>query len=328
MPFAIYKKAVLIFITFFITAFAQNKNFLQAKQDTSYTIYSATKKIRKKFPNAKPVIAYLSKNVSEEKNIVYKNTGTIDLHLDLFYPKLSDEQKCPAVVLIHGGGWRTGNRELVVPMAQKLAAQGFVTAAIQYRLSTEAFYPAAVYDIKSAIKWIKINADSYNIDTNKIAVYGASAGGQLAALVGTTNHNPAFENDTSAVSAVVQAVINIDGVVDFFGKGSEEVVKKSGKLSAAHLWFGLSAKENKNLWEEAGAVNHVDENTPPFLFINSAVPRFHAGQEEMIKKLNHFNIIYEVHTIENTAHTFWLFEPWFNITFNYTLNFLNKIFKN
>lgn len=320
-------KVFLYLLCISAITFAQmKKSTTKIPRDTSYTLYSATIKMHKKFPYAKLVTDKLPSNVKEKKNIVYEHIGKRKLHLDVFYPLAKKSEKFPAVLMIHGGGWRSGNVQLVIPMAERLASEGFVTVAVVYRLSIEARYPAAVYDLKSAVRWMRASANKFKIDTNKIAVYGCSAGGHLAALIGTTNGDKKFEKDNSnkSYSSSVEAIVDVDGVVDFFGKGSEEVTKKSGKPSAAHLWFGVSAKEDSAVWKDAGPINHTGKNTPPILFINSAQARFHAGRDAMIKILNKYNIYSEVHTLPGTVHTFWLFEPWFKKTFNYTLNFLRK----
>ncbi len=322
-------KIIFLLLLFSNFISAQSDSSLSSNRDTSYNFYTASAKMHKKFPDAELILPHLPKNVKEEKNIVYAEAGKRKLHLDLFYPSNIGKKYLPGIVLIHGGGWRSGTMELVIPMAQKLAANGYVTIAVEYRLSTEAPYPAAVHDIKASIRWMRANASKYRINSKEIAIYGCSAGGHLAALIGTTNGDKKFEGDegNKNFSSDVEAIIDVDGVLDFFGKGSEEVYKKSGKPSAAHLWFGASAKENPGVWEEAGPINHISKSTPPILFINSGQPRFHAGRDEMIAKLNSYNIYSEVHTLEGTIHTFWLFNPWFDKTFNYTLQFMRKTFQ-
>lgn len=324
------KNFFIIFLIASSITLAQRRAVINGvPRDTSYTLFSAAKKIHKKFPDAKLAADTLPSNVKEGKNIVYAEIGKRKLHLNVFYHNHRHEKKYPGILMIHGGGWSSGDTSLVIPMAERISAKGFVTVTAEYRLSPEALYPAAVYDLKAALRWMRANAFKYDIDTNKIAVYGCSAGGQLAALIGTTNDEINFEGaeGNNNFSSSVQAIVNVDGVVDFFGKGSQEITKPSGKPSAAQVWFGVSAKENPKTWKEAGAFYHTSRNTPPIIFINSDIPRFHAGRDEMIEKLKSYGIYFEVHTLPGTIHTFWLFHPWFDKTLDLTVGFLDKVFE-
>lgn len=303
-------------------------------RDTSFTIYGADLKVTKRFPNAELVIPKLPKVVQEKKDIVYISYGSHKMHLDLYSPAKKNKLY-PAVILIHGGGWRSGNRQMEIPMAQFLASHGYIAATVEYRLSPEALYPAALIDIKAAIKWLRANSTRYHIDTNKIVLYGCSSGGQLAALLGTLNENPASPNyiplfppGSSEIihSSRVQAVINIDGVLDMTDPNESAKDTDSSKPSSGKRWFGYSFQERPDLWKEASALNYVNTNSAPICFINSSLPRFHAGRDEMIIKLNKLGIYSEVHTIPNTPHEFWLFHPWFETASGYILKFLDQLF--
>ena len=214
-------------------------------------------------------------------------------------------------------------------MAEKLSANGFVTASLEYRLSPEAKYPAAVYDIKTAIRWLRAKAGIYNIDTSKIAVLGCSAGGHLAALVGTTNGMPKFEDKISNAdhSSTVQAIVDIDGVLDFTDPNESGKDNDPDKPSAGKKWLGYSYKQNPEIWIEASSLTYAGKNTPPIAFVNSSLARFHAGRDKMIEVLKKYNIYYEVHTIPDTPHPFWLFHPWFEQAFEFVVDFLNKSLK-
>ena len=304
-------------------------------RDTSFTIYSAALKVTKQYPHAKLVMPKLPKGVQEKKDIVYISYGSRQMHLDMFFPAAKNKLH-PAVLLIHGGGWRSGNRQMEFPIAQFLASHGYVAATVEYRLSPEALYPAPLIDLKVAIKWLCANSDKYNIDTNKIALYGCSAGGHLAALLGTSNENPTVPNYNSPFipgsveknySSRVQAIIDIDGVLDMTDPNESAKDTNSSKPSSGKKWFGFSYKENPGLWKEASALNYVNPNSAPICFINSSLPRFHAGRDEMITKLNKLGIYSEVHTIPNTPHEFWLFHPWFDDATGYILKFLKQIFQ-
>lgn len=304
--------------------------YAQANQtkDTSFTVYSAYAKTLKNYPQIKIVDPALPENVKAEMSRTYCHTGNRTLKVDVFYPAIRSEKKRPSVLLIHGGGWRTGDRSQQIPMAQYLAARGFVSITAEYRLSTEALYPAAIFDLKAAVRWIRANAEAYNVDTNKIAVLGCSAGGQLAALLGTTNNNPEFEDEACNPkhSSSVHAIVDVDGTLAFIHPESGEGNDKPGKPSAATLWLGKSATEDPALWERVAPLNHVSSGTPPILFLNSSVARMHAGRNDMIQKLNSLHIYSEVHTFENAPHPFWLFHPWFDPMMQYIVTFLDKIF--
>ncbi|MGY5355878.1 alpha/beta hydrolase fold domain-containing protein [Wenyingzhuangia sp. IMCC45467] len=305
----------------FLSTIALNLFFLGCahgqviKKDTSFTVYSTYKKELKKYPKIKPVFLKIDKDVKVKKEIVYKNTGERNLELDAFF---YSKTKNPAVVLIHGGGWKSGSKEHMQPMAMAIASKGYACFTVEYRLSDEAEYPAGIIDVKNAIQYIKLNAKKYHVDTTKIAVLGCSSGGQMAALIGTTNLNKKYINNSP--SAAVQAIVDIDGVLAFKHPESMEG-------SMASWWLGGTYKEVPEIWKEASALHHTNKNTPPVLFINSQFPRFHAGRDDMIKILDKHNIYNEVKTISNSPHPFWLLHPWFDVTTDYVIEFLNKIFK-
>jgi pectinesterase len=249
------------------------------------------------------------------------------LQLDVFSPRYY-KGKLPAVLMIFGGGWRSGNRSMHVPMAMSLAARGYIVVTADYRLSTEALYPAAVNDLKTAIKWLRANAKKYHIDKDKIATWGFSAGGQLAVLVGTTGDSPLFPGNGvyDKYSDKVQAIVDVDGTLAFIHPESGEG-DDSKKISAGTYWFGYTKKQRPDLWQQAAGLNHVDKNTPPTLFLNSGVARMHAGRDDYNHKLDSLHIYHEVHAFAGAPHPFILFDPWFTPSLNYTTAFLDKVFK-
>jgi pectinesterase len=276
--------------------------------DTTYTVQSTFAKDRKQFPFIQIAKVQKDKNVAVEKEIVYNTNGFRPLYLDAYY--CNNKSINPAVVLIHGGGWKSGNKLQMESMGLAMAEKGYSCFAVEYRLSSEAIYPAAVHDIKKAIQFIRKNANLYNVDESKVAIVGCSSGGQLAALIGTTNSTP---------SSTVQAIIDIDGILAFKHPESEE-----GK--AASLWLGGEYETLPEIWKEASALTHVNEKTPPTLYINSDMPRFHAGRDDMIAKLTQHAIYNEIKTIPNAPHSFWFYDPWFNTTVDYSIQFLKKVF--
>jgi len=288
--------------------------------DTSYTIKSTYVKLIKKYPFIKIAEANKGVNDKQIENVIYYKDKNRALHLDAFFN--TSKKNNPGVIMIHGGGWRSGNKNQMRVLAQEITTKGYSCFAIEYRLSLEAKYPQAIYDVKNAIKFIKDNAKRFHVDPDKIAVLGCSSGGQMAALIGATNEDLAFEDAKykSKSSSKVQAIIDIDGILAFKHPESEE-----GEMAA--FWLNGSYEENPENWKQASALNHANKNTPPTLFINSSFDRFHAGRDDMIAILNQNKIYNEVKTIKNSPHSFWFFQPWLDETVEYTTQFLDRIFK-
>ncbi len=327
------KRIIPILVICLLSGKAYSQSFagITGKLDTSFTTYSAWLSAKKTYPDITIVEEFHSTAVAEKRNITYCKMGAAangrKLLLDAFYPKQKSGRPRTAICIIFGGGWRSGNRIQHYPLAERLAALGYVCFTPDYRLSAEALFPAAVYDIKSALRWIKKNANKYNIDTGKITVLGFSAGGELAAFMGTTGGNPVFEGSGchTTYSSTVQAVVDIDGILSFVHPESGEG-DDSKRTSSATYWLGYGKKENPELWQQASSLTYAGKNTPPTLFINSSMARMHAGRDDYIKLLNNYKIYTEVKSFENSPHSFCLFDPWFEPTVKYIDEFLKKIF--
>lgn len=268
-----------------------------------YTIEITYQKLKKKYPEISPIKELKSEYIVYNENITYWEIDGIELKADLYYP-VNLKKECPAVILVHGGGWTDGSKENQRTMAQHLALNGFVAMTVNYRLADVAKYPAAVEDLNAAVDFLC--KSKYPIEKDKIVLLGASAGAQLASLVGVKNPK-------------IRAIVNIDGIVSFIHPEAEE-----GHY--AGYWLNGMKVDNFEAWKDASALEFITQKSPPILFINSSQPRFHAGRDDLVKKYNEWNIYSEVHTIPDTPHSFWLVNPWFEPTLYYTVDFLNKIF--
>ncbi len=304
---------------------SQIKEGLTGVTDTSYTTASAYLRQKKDFPETRMPVVPVSKNVIEKQGIIYHRIAKRKLLVDAFYP-LPGKANGTAIIIIHGGGWRSGNRAQHHDMARALAARGYSCFTPEYRLSTEAYFPAAVYDIKEAVKWVRLNAGKYRVDTSRIVIAGFSAGGQLAALVGSTANMPLLENYDikKNISTEVHAVIDIDGTTSFVHEESSEQ-NNPDKVTAAAYWLGYTLSDNPVLYATASPLTYA-AFSPPVLFLNSAVERMHAGRDDFIKILNARGVYNQVHTFDGSPHSFCLFEPWFTPTINLMQEFLDKVF--
>lgn len=293
---------------------AQSKLGLTGVSDTAYNVGAEYRKNIKAYPFIKTANRTFTPAVKVDSNIHYCS-DVKSLQLDVFSPAVHSAFPRKAIIFIHGGGWRSGHRSLHYPLLEKFASMGYVCITPSYRLSTEAVFPAAIQDVKSAIRWTRANAAAYHIDTAAITIAGHSAGGQLAALAGATNGSTLF-NDGGChqqISSKVNAVIDIDGILAFIHKESGEG-DDSKRISAATHWFGYSKTENPSLWNHGSALTHAGGHMPPFLFMNSSVDRMHAGQSDLIKILDKHAIYSEVKVFKNAPHSFLLFHPWFDST--------------
>jgi len=293
-----------------------------------YTAETTYAKLAPRYPFIRIASRDLPASVRAVRDVTYAIHGR-PLRLDLYLPAAPAPAGAPlpALVFVHGGGWRQGVRDNFAPMAIRMAARGYAAATVSYRLSPEARYPAAIHDVKAAVRWLRAHAGAYGIDPARIAIAGGSAGGQIASLVGVTNDDARFDPDAApgAPSSAVQAVVNIDGLSDFTSEQARRYEDDPAKQpSSAGAWFGGRFAEKPDLWREASPLSHVSPATPPMLFIGSAEARFSVGREAMVGKLGALGIPHRVVLLPDTPHSFWLFDPWLDPTVDATAAFLDE----
>ncbi len=251
------------------------------------------------------------------------------LTLDLYRPAKVDES-CPAIVMFHGGGWMNGRPGQFAALAQALAVRGYVCVVPQYRLSGEKPFPAAVYDCKAAIRWTRKNASRYNIDPDRIATMGGSAGGHLAGFMAASNGVKRFEGqgDHRGVSSEVQAAVVMCGAMNFLEPFIVDRLKKAaGTLrSDAVIDFmgGALPVEKVGIYREASPVTHVSKRTPPMLFIDGELDKPGLRYASFWPRLDELKIPYEFIKMPEAPHPFWHMREWFIPTVDATDAFLKK----
>ena len=291
----------------------------------SYTAETTYAKLAPKYPFIKIASSAVPVSVEALRGITYVRHGGRELQLDLYLPKGRAGKALPGIVFVHGGGWRTGVRANFASMAIRMAERGYAAATVSYRLSPEAPYPAAIHDVKAALRWMRAHAGEFGIDPARLAVAGGSAGGQIASLVGVTNGVGRFDPDAGTVSSAAQAIVNIDGLSDFTSEAARRYEDDPDKQpSSAGAWFGGRYAEKEALWREASPTYYVNAATPPILFIGSGQARFSVGREEMIAKMAAAGVVSRVLVLPETPHSFWLFDPWLGPTVEATVRFLDE----
>lgn len=240
----------------------------------------------------------------------YKKIGERELHIDVFLPppRRATHQ---GILFIHGGAWRSGNKSHFYAVANKLAQRGYTVFLPEYRLAPEASYPAGLIDINDALVWVKDNARSFKVDPDRIAIGGGSSGGQMAALLAYSSQASLFKS-RGEDNTTVNALIDLDGVLDFMSPLALKHENAAGSASPAALWLGGAMEQATSRWHEASAARYVSAKSPPTLIISSGQARFTAGKEDILSDLAGYGIRSHYHEFSNVPHTFWLFDPYVN----------------
>lgn len=239
-----------------------------------------------------------------ERDVEYCKGGDISLLLDIYRPKERPKGLMPAVVWIHGGGWRGGDKTNA-PNAPALAQRGYFVVSINYRLSGVAPFPAAVEDSKCAVRWLRANAKLYGVDLHRVGVWGPSAGGHLALMVGFADEKAGLEGKGgyAGVSSRVQAVCSWFGPTDFT-KGHKEF--ESGRGAAPLAFLGGTLEEKTEVYRQASPITHVSKDDPPTLLIHGdrdAVVPFQQS-EIMLDKLKEAGVNAALLHVKNGDHGF------------------------
>jgi acetyl esterase/lipase len=197
-------------------------------------------------------------------DVVYAKAGDTELKLDLGRPA-EGKGPFPCVVLFHGGGWRAGNKKDLRPWVTFLAQEGYAAASVGYRLVPAATFPAQIEDAKTAVRFLRANADRYGIDKDRFAAMGWSAGGHLACLLGLTDPKCGLEGkECPDQSSRVQAVIDYFGPTDLTAFAKNDLAQK-GMLGP---FIGAKYSEDPKAHERASPVKYVTKDAPPFLIFH------------------------------------------------------------
>ena len=199
------------------------------------------------------------------QDLAYVTNGHLLQRFDLYLPR--EGKDLPLIINIHGGAFRGGDKAMDVPL--DYLARGYAVASINYRLSQDAVFPAQIEDCKAAVRWLRANASKYGLDPSHFAVWGSSAGGHLAAIVGTTGGVKEFEvGENLGLSSRVQAVVDYFGPTDFLQMDTHRL--PNGQLhgsanSPESQLIGGAIQENKDKAARANPITYVTKDAPPFL---------------------------------------------------------------
>ena len=247
--------------------------------------------------------AQVPDTVIVEKGIEYANPDDQHLQLNLARPKTGDGP-FPAIVCIHGGGFRAGKRESYDGLIVRLAEQGYVAITVTYRLAPKYLFPAAVHDTKAAVRWVRANAAKYKIDPSRIGTTGGSAGGHLAQFLGVTAGVKEFEGDggNQAESSAVACVVNVYGPSDF----TKSYGKSVDAAEVLPLFLGGNLEKARKLHLKASPLYWVTPVAAPTLCIHGTLDKYVAHEQAvwLVDKMNAAGAEAELLTLEGAGHGF------------------------
>lgn len=219
----------------------------------------------------------LPAGVTADRDVAY---GTHERQkLDVYVPR--GDGPFPLILWVHGGGWEGGSKDSGGPVVN-LVGRGYVVASTNYRLSRHAPFPAQIHDVKGAVRYLRANAKKYKIDPDRIGVAGASAGGHLVALLGTSGDVKELEGDVGPkdVSSRVRCVIDFFGPTDLL-----KLSPANAKENPVTRLLGGSTKDKRELAVSANPITYVSKDDPPILIVH--------GDKDPIVPLSQSELLYE-----------------------------------
>lgn len=240
-------------------------------------------------------------DLHSQENLLVIQRDEVAVKADVYRPET--DQILPGVLLIHGGGWTSGSKEAMRPIARALAARGWVVVNTSYRLATQAPFPAAVHDVKATVRWMRVHADEWRLDASKIGAVGGSAGGHLAGMIATTADRTVEENNAPfrAASCVLQAAVLMGAGVDQLARALE-----SPKPIQSHLlFFGGSVTEQRERYLQGSPFHQLTAACPPLLFLDGEKDMPGQRYLTMRQRMDELKVPHELVVIEGCAHGQW-----------------------
>lgn len=251
-------------------------------------------------------------SIQAEWNVVVSKVGHRKLLADFFSPTPDPAHRArPALVVVHGGGWHSGDKTKFQPLSIRLAQRGYVVASVEYRLAEEAPFPAAINDCLAAVRYLRANADRLGVDPEKIGAVGGSAGGHLVGLMASGADNPFLIGDVDGQvpSSRLQAAIVMAGPMQMLSGSVAEKSRNNPEQSNANRWLRDTVDDAPALYRQADAYEQINSDTCPILFL---VGEFDlpARNEPSRKKLEKLGISTGVRVFADGKHGCWNRLPW------------------
>ena len=255
-------------------------------------------------PKGGPGPAPVPEGTRAYRDLAYAAKGHPRQKLDLYLPK--DGNHLPLIINVHGGAFMGGDKSHMVPL--DYLGRGYAVASINYRLSGDALFPAQIEDCKAAVRWLRANAVRYGLDPLRFGAWGASAGGNLVALLGTTGGVKSLEvGEHLDVSSRVQVVVDHYGPTDFLQMDAHRAPGghlHDGADSPESRLVGGAIQENKDKAARANPITYLTKDAPPFLIVHgSADPLVPHHQSELLDAaLRQKGVAVTFYTVQGGGH--------------------------
>jgi acetyl esterase/lipase len=241
--------------------------------------------------------------VVAERDVPYSAVGGRQT-MDIIRPRAASSTPRPAVLLVHGGGFRAGTKESYIPLAVKLAEHGYIAATIAYRLAPRNQFPAPLEDAKAAVRFLRANAAKYAIDPEHIGALGGSAGGHLVLMLGLTAGVDEFEGSgpNREQSSRVQCVVDEYGPTDF----TQSYSKSVDAADVLPQFLGGDLNRSRLVHMRASPLNWVNPNAAPILAIHGTADTYVAYEQSLwlVDRLIAAGVPAELETISGAGHGF------------------------
>lgn len=286
----------------------------------------------------RPAESYQLKSTTTEsgltawENVTYARYGDREMQLDVYAPNdvaNGDlDEPLPAVLCVHGGGWANGHRAGFRRIAQALAEQGFVAATASYRLSGEAPFPAAIQDVKAAVRYLRANAAEYQLDPNRIGAMGHSAGGHLVALLATSGGIEEFDatGDFRHVSSRVQAAVPMGARTDLMSAHNGEITRSENGAIWRQFLRG-SQDRSPEVYQAASPFTHLTADDPPMKFLTGELDDPVTRAEFFRGRASELGVTTDVRVFLGGGHGFFNTKETFDEVIEEVATFLNEAMK-
>jgi acetyl esterase/lipase len=266
----------------------------------------------------------MSDGVNVRKDVIYGSGGGRDLKCDLYSPA-GARGRLPGLLLVHGGGWQRGERGVMEGYGRRLASEGFVGVACEYRLTPESPWPAHIEDVKAAIRWTRANSGELGIDAARIAALGRSAGAHLVLLAAGTAGDARFagEGGNAGVAEDLAAVVGVFPPTVFF-VGETRI--HGGTPARALMGEGASLEAAR----DASPLHHVSPSFPPTMLLHGTADKVVPVSASMVmyEALAAAGVPVEMHLYAEQPHGFAGQEDFIDLCASEVAHFLKRYLVN